>query len=144
MITKEEAFDIYKTGRRRIDGIRAFTHLAGPHCRSKVAYNGHFITAQEMRGCNTSQCLKWKTGDWAQVPDDEEFEREGRIFLTGLCDRVLPPNRGNFRAEPPRHGFSQLQADDKPTRVSLTPASLQSHSRAFARLDRPIVRSSVQ
>ncbi|KAF2272679.1 uncharacterized protein EI97DRAFT_405859, partial [Westerdykella ornata] len=58
-------------------------------------YNGHRISADEMRACTTAQFLVSKRLLWDPVwhpdPDDEQFEG-GEHFLSGLSDRVPEVN----------------------------------------------------
>ncbi|TGO21585.1 hypothetical protein BPAE_0211g00050 [Botrytis paeoniae] len=91
MMTNEEA--------RSVQWENKFTHLPGPKCSGSKAYNGNFITAQEMRHCTTAQCLVYKDSNWSPSPDDEDFELEGDVFLSGLGDHV--PSRDMSYVVPP-------------------------------------------
>ncbi|PVH96939.1 hypothetical protein DM02DRAFT_674456 [Periconia macrospinosa] len=65
-------------------------HIAGPSCEYRGAYSGYEISAEEMRGCQTLQCLVRKDSAYPfeQLPDDEEFEIKGSFFLSGLSDHM--------------------------------------------------------
>ena len=89
-------------------------HIAGRECQCPEGYNGHRISAEEMRACTTAQFLVPKQylygGPWNPEPDDEEFEK-GDYFLSGLTD-IVP--RTNSRHSPPvwpnRHGVWRVGA----------------------------------
>ncbi|KAM0128657.1 hypothetical protein ACHAO1_008879 [Botrytis cinerea] len=104
MITEEEARDMQWENN--------FTHLSGPKCSGGKAYNGNFITAQEMRGCTTAQCLVYKDENWSPSPDDESFELEGGVFLSGLGDQVPSRDMGDVELTPVRHGLDNHVAAD--------------------------------
>ena len=70
-------------------------HIAGPNCEDTQSYNGHNISAEEMRTCTAVQCLIEKESqtrnwlpEWTSESDDEDFERESKYFLSGLGDRT--------------------------------------------------------
>lgn len=70
-------------------------HVAGLYCKDTQSYNGNHISVGEMKTCTTVLCLIQKTGRvrnwlsaWVSDPDDEEFERESKHFLSGLDDRI--------------------------------------------------------
>lgn len=104
MITEEEARDMQWENN--------FTHLSGPKCSGGKAYNGNFITAQEMRGCTTAQCLVYKDENWSPSSDDESFELEGDVFLSGLGDQVPSRDMGDVELTPVRHGLDNHVAAD--------------------------------
>lgn len=79
-------------------------HIAGPQCHSRKGYNGHNISAEAMRGCNTWQCLARKPETWIREADDEDFEVTGDFFLTGLSDHMPSRDGGLPEVFPPRHG----------------------------------------
>ncbi|CAH0046505.1 unnamed protein product [Clonostachys solani] len=82
-------------------------HIAGPECESESGYNGHHISVEEMRGCNTMQGLILKHPDWKPEDGDEEFERSGRYYLTGLHDANT--NMDSYDpCTPTRHGCSSV------------------------------------
>lgn len=64
-------------------------HIAGPRCRLKHGYSGHEISTLEMRNCQVAQALvrKPKMLKFEPLPDDEDFERTGDFFLSGLTER---------------------------------------------------------
>ncbi|TGO51559.1 hypothetical protein BOTNAR_0352g00070 [Botryotinia narcissicola] len=98
MMTNEEA--------QSVQWENKFTHLPGPKCSGSKGYNGNFITAQEMRGCTTAQCLVYKGNDWSPSPDDEDFELEGDVFLSGIGDHVPSRDMGDIVLTPARHGLA--------------------------------------
>jgi hypothetical protein len=67
-----------------------------------------------MRLCNTSQYIVEKNSRlhrlpiWTPEPDDEDFERESKYFLSGLADRTAGLD-GDCTSYPDRHG---LRGDD--------------------------------
>ncbi|CAI6069589.1 unnamed protein product [Clonostachys chloroleuca] len=90
-------------------------HIAGPDCESESGYNGHHISVEEMRGCNTMQGLIVKDPDWEPEDGDEEFESSGRYYLTGLHDANTNLD-SHDSCTPTRHGCScvspALDSDD--------------------------------
>ncbi|ETS87757.1 hypothetical protein PFICI_01585 [Pestalotiopsis fici W106-1] len=92
-----------------------YEHISGgPNCQWRVdrrlVFNGHFISADEMRGCNTVQCFVAKSDNWVPEPDDQKFEISGRFFLSGLGYQWA--RQGNWRASvcPPRHDIEDVKA----------------------------------
>jgi hypothetical protein len=61
-------------------------NIGGPGCVDCRGYSGHRISLAEMKGCRAIQCLLMKTIDWKPEPDDQDFELDGRVFLTGVGD----------------------------------------------------------
>lgn len=58
-----------------------------------------------MRGCRVLQCLNRKGPDFTPAPDDEDFERTGEWFLTGLIDGMPEAEmRFDNDVKPARHG----------------------------------------
>ncbi|KAL3418165.1 hypothetical protein PVAG01_09880 [Phlyctema vagabunda] len=90
-----------------------YEHVAGPNCRNRNGYNGHLVTAQEMRGCNILQCLMRKNTSWVRQPDDLDFEVESECFLSGISEH-MPSRDIDFPIMfPPRHGLDDtVNADD--------------------------------
>ncbi|KIN03069.1 hypothetical protein OIDMADRAFT_102868 [Oidiodendron maius Zn] len=89
-----------------------YEHIAGPNCQDYQGYNGNLISVEEMRGCNTLQCLMWKNDDWQAEPDDMEFELSSRCFLTGISDHMPSRDVGGLIVIPARHGEKCPWADD--------------------------------
>jgi hypothetical protein len=89
-------------------------HIAGPGCESRNGYSGHEISAEEMRGCQTAQCLVRKPGGWSfdSLPDDESFETDGKFFLSGLTDHMPSRDYGRPQFTPPRHGCDEASAEN--------------------------------
>ena len=94
-----------KTEQRRIE------HLAGPGCQHPHGYCGFNVTAEEMRGCTTNQCLVRKPSEWEPQPDSYDFERKSNYFLSGLSSYMKPRLDNNPWYTPPRHGVEQLSPD---------------------------------
>jgi hypothetical protein len=83
-------------------------HIAGVDCNHGHGFNGNVISAEEMRLCNTAQYIVKDNRELDQSPesDDEDFEREGKYFLSGLADRTSSPE-GDCSVYPQRHGLSK-------------------------------------
>lgn len=93
------------------DSIAMWTmeHLAGPDCPCEGAYNGNFISAEEMLGCCTCQCLIPKPQFTVPELDDADFESNSDFMLTGLSDNMPIRSRvGLFFPE--RHGLGSCIA----------------------------------
>lgn len=89
-------------------------HIAGPKCEDTQGYNGHHISAEEMRTCTAVQCLIEKASEmrdwlpeWAPEPDDQDFERASNYFLSGLGDRIGSWEDDGF-CSPRRHNVGEL------------------------------------
>jgi hypothetical protein len=89
-------------------------HVAGPNCVDSQAYNGNHISVEEMRLCNTVQCLIEKESqtrdwlpEWDSESDDEEFEGESSHFLSGLGDRI-GSWEDDAHCSPERHDVGEL------------------------------------
>ncbi|KAK4549027.1 hypothetical protein LTR36_007483 [Oleoguttula mirabilis] len=122
-------------------------HVAGPGCVANSGYNGHNISAEEMRGCLISQCLVRKPPHGATLryrpdTDDEAFERDGSFFLSGLSDHMPSRDYDFPTVYPPRHGCDQphaenyLYAEEQAEEYAMPfhPACLEVYKRA-SRLD---------
>ncbi|KAG8671981.1 hypothetical protein FPOAC2_05346 [Fusarium poae] len=94
-----------------LDTDHLLEHIAGPNCNQTIAYNGHRISAEDMKGCNTFQCLVYKPEDWQPQSDDQEFEVKGNYFLSGLGDDMPSQNTNWPGIFPARHGTVSLQVD---------------------------------
>lgn len=106
----------------------------GPDVRSFQGhgYDGTRINAEEMSGCNIAQCLvpkSYRNYDdlyvprWEPESDDQNFERQGKFFLSGLSDNMRSRDSGwtqEFRL--PRHKRPYIAADNCVFNVSRTPA----------------------
>lgn len=90
-------------------------HIAGPKCKHTGGYSGHEISAEEMRGCQTAQCLVRKPNNgpkFQPLPDDEDFEKDGEFFLSGLTDH-MPSRDENFpTVTPARHDCEEPHAEN--------------------------------
>lgn len=98
----------WKTG---WDKCRELEHLAAPRCEHSSGYCGFDISAEEMKGCSTVQCLVKKTPEWTTDSDDQEFELHDKYFLSGLCGQMPSRDMGGPTMTPPRHGAEYLYAD---------------------------------
>jgi hypothetical protein len=89
-------------------------HIAGPGCNIIEGYSGHEISAEEMRGCQTLQCLVRKPGGYvfSPLPDDEDFEKTGGYFLSGLSGHMPSRDYSTPRVKPVRHGREEPDADN--------------------------------
>jgi hypothetical protein len=89
-------------------------HIAGPGCKNLHGYKGHEISVEEMRGCQTSQCLVRKPRGWTYdpLPDDEDFERNGEFFLSGLSDHMPSRDYASPVVTPERHGCREPHAEN--------------------------------
>lgn len=85
-------------------------HIAGPGCVNTAGYSGHRISVEEMKGSRTMQCLSSKDERWIPCSDDEDFELQGSVFLSGLCDQVPAGDIGCPDVVPGRHGCTQPNA----------------------------------
>ncbi|KXT02359.1 hypothetical protein AC578_185 [Pseudocercospora eumusae] len=101
----DEKYEYVITG---IDRNTELEHIAGPNCTYN-AYSGHYISADEMRGCRTYQCLIRKPCDWTPAEDDEAFEHSSQFFLSGISDD-MDPRHTRFRNQlhPPRHNSKMI------------------------------------
>jgi hypothetical protein len=86
-------------------------HIAGPKCLDDRGYNGHNIAVYEMKGSTTYQCLAFKSPDWEPESDDEEWEEESEVFLTGIGDRFPSRDMACPNVYPARHGWDEGEAD---------------------------------
>lgn len=93
------------------DKCHELEHLAGPRCEHSSGYCGFNISAEEMKGCTTVQCLVKKTPEWTRESDDQDFELHDKYFLSGLCGQIPPRPLGPLKMVPPRHGAEYLYAD---------------------------------
>jgi hypothetical protein len=92
--------------------LQRLEHVPSHDCEQMSAYNGNAISAEAMLGCNTAQCLVRKTSHWKQELDDEDFEVEGRFFLSGLSDKMPSTDMNIPSFFPPRHGIIEQNADN--------------------------------
>lgn len=107
---------------------RHVEHIAGPGCIHGLGYSGHEITVEEMRGCQTAQALVRKPKmpksepvssnedsdkyDFESLPDDEDFERTGEFFLTGLSKAVPSRDCNHPTVTPARHDCEEPEMDN--------------------------------
>lgn len=114
-IPNDQSRDSLKKGVSDRDSEDFIEHIAGPDCVSTAGYNGNKISVEEMRPCTTSQCVVDRKGeahdDIAEPlppePDDEDFERGSKYFLTGLLEKCGSwEDIDNGSVYPPRHGFT--------------------------------------
>jgi hypothetical protein len=89
-------------------------HIAGPGCNNENGYSGREISAAEMRGCQTVQCLVRKPKGYIfdDLPDDEDFETTGEFFLSGLSDYMPSRDYDSPRVTIARHGCDRPHAEN--------------------------------
>ncbi|KAG9497420.1 hypothetical protein J7337_010281 [Fusarium musae] len=87
-------------------------HIAGPECEYNGAYNGNHISAEAMKGCQTSQCLVPRGNDWQPEINDQDFETSGKFFLSGLSDDMPSRDMGWPSVSPARHGMDDVRAEN--------------------------------
>lgn len=79
-------------------------------------YNGWRISVEQMRGCNTLQCLVNKSQveeGWKPEPgDDPCIEADGSYFLSGLSDFMPSRDTRYPDVYPPRHGCEDPGAEN--------------------------------
>lgn len=109
--TDDHASDSGKSGSTDWNECQELEHLAGPRCEHASGYCGFNISAEEMRGCTTVQCLVVKTSEWTPEPDDQDFELTGKYFLSGLCGQMPSRDIGGPTMTPPRHGAEDIYPD---------------------------------
>jgi hypothetical protein len=101
---------------RNVNGESRYEHIAGPDCVHEGGYSGHAIPADEMKYCTTIQCIvpyinqnREPFNDPGPELDDEEFERRGVYYLSGLGDRcgsweddcsIFPARHGCYEVNP--------------------------------------------
>ncbi|KAF4971326.1 hypothetical protein FZEAL_9876 [Fusarium zealandicum] len=95
-----------------IERVAELEHIAGRHCKMTKGYNGHYISVEAMRGCNTFQCLVRKPNRWESEPNDEEFETRGDFFLSGLSDVMASRDGSHSPVFPERHGCREPYAEN--------------------------------
>lgn len=79
-------------------------HIAGKECISTDGYSGHRIALEEMKGCDTFQCLVPKAHWWSgPLSDDEDFEIHDDFFLSGLVDFMNSKDLRPKECSPQRH-----------------------------------------
>lgn len=108
----EDLRGVSKQGRTKIlkrlrdaEDEHCLEHVAGPECGAGDGYHGNRISVEEMRTCSTMQGLVAKPPSWEPEDGDEDFERSGRYFLSGLVDSIT--NIDGLYSEssyPKRHG----------------------------------------
>ncbi|KAH8662381.1 hypothetical protein BX600DRAFT_319071 [Xylariales sp. PMI_506] len=113
---------------------QALEHIAGSlGCRFNNSldcgggFNGHAISAEDMRGCNTIQCLVRKPEGWVPEPDDKDFEQRGDYFLSGLSDYMPSRDDRSPKVFPHRHGYDMVKAEN----VMWEPSRLEQYAMPF-------------
>jgi hypothetical protein len=114
-------------------------HVAGPGCKDNRGYNGHYISAEEMKGCCNYQCLAYKELNWVPEPDDQDFELRGRYCLTGIGDRFPSRDMDSPSVVPARHDWDRVNADTYNYTVTFTLA-LPGNSSADFLLSREVAQ----
>jgi hypothetical protein len=90
-------------------------HIAGPGCRRKEGYNGNNVSAEEMIGSCTVQCLVRKDVHWRPEPtdsNDEEFKPDSKYFLSGLGGHMQSRDMGGVKLAPRRYNLAEEQYPD--------------------------------
>lgn len=89
-------------------------HLPSPSCTFASGYNGHRISAEEMKGCRANQCLAKKSftlvsnqKEWEPEDDDQDFELESDYFLTGAGEGSDAESDVE-QITPVRHGVERI------------------------------------
>ena len=98
--------------------VKQEEHIAGHNCICSYKYSAHRISLAKMKGCWTVQWLVPKDVDWMPESDDEDFETDGKAFLTGIGDGRRPraPLENSY---PVRHGIAGIELYVKcPNRIS--------------------------
>lgn len=92
-------------------------HISGPGCVDGRGYSGHWISLEEMNGCRAAQFLLLNGPDWRPESDDQDFELESQVFLTGIADGSpdLAPLAGLFSV---RHASAIVPANQRTSDVS--------------------------
>ena len=103
--SNEEDFSVLFAKYQRIE------HLAGPGCLHPSGYSGARISAEQMRGCTTVQCLVRKTSDWSPEQGDQDFELASDYFLSGLSATMPSRDVSGPETLPKRHGVDILYPD---------------------------------
>lgn len=95
-----------------IDGL--WEHIAGPKCVHTGAYTVNSISLEEMRGCTTAQalCLKSETEQTLEATDDEPWERNGKLFLSGIGDNSQSRDWGWLNVHPARRDRQEVHAEE--------------------------------
>ena len=88
-----------------------YQHVAGPECTSVSGYSGHRISMEEMKGCRALQALVKKGQGWEPEDDDEDFEIEGELYLSGISERG-PERAWAENIRPARHGYDIMFIDN--------------------------------
>lgn len=110
-ISFETPSDIGPLDKFRDEPQGHFEHVAGPGCSRYNGYKGHIIQASEMYGCKTIQCLVPKPPNWRPEPDDMDFERQSRFFLSGLSDHMPSRDMDRPQFQPQRNGLEWAEAE---------------------------------
>lgn len=82
-------------------------HIAGPECTNTGGYNGHNISAEEMMGSGTVQCLVRKTPEWQPEAADQDWELFSEYFLSGLACHMESRDASGAICLPIRHGLEE-------------------------------------
>lgn len=103
-----------------------YEHIAGPTCQHLGGYHGDKISAEEMRGCTTIQCLIAKPDDRQPLRDDLAFEQVSAYHLTGLAEDITSSGKVEF-SPPPRHWVYDIVAgnDTNPIQVRISSPKIE-------------------
>ncbi|KAF7557004.1 hypothetical protein G7Z17_g1005 [Cylindrodendrum hubeiense] len=86
-----------------------YEHIAGPNCQHPGGYHGDSVSAEEMTGCTTIQCLIGKSDFWQPLRDDLTFEQTSAYHLSSLGQDITSGGIVQF-SPPPRHWVYQIVA----------------------------------
>ncbi|OCK80677.1 hypothetical protein K432DRAFT_38253 [Lepidopterella palustris CBS 459.81] len=101
-----------KSNLNRYQKCLNYEHLAGPNCIHARGHNGCKITAAQMKGCDTIQCLVRKPPNWTPEPDDQDWELTSNYFLSGLSGHMPSRDICGSTHIPPRHRAEKLNPDN--------------------------------
>jgi hypothetical protein len=111
---KSAKLNHWHNGKRGYHNGRDVEHIAGPRCEDWNGYSGYDISVEEMRGCQTAQCLVRKPRGlkFEPLPDDQDFEKDGDFFLSGLTDHMPSRDSGFPQLTPARHNCDEPHAEN--------------------------------
>jgi hypothetical protein len=121
--------EAYNYMKRAQEATEKLEHIAGHGCKNTQGYHGGRISMEEMRNCQTVQCLLGKNDEWALESGDLDCEFESNSYLTGLDDH-MPSSGGIIRFTPVRHGArdgdATVEFHGRPVRIiPFDPCSLR-------------------
>lgn len=120
---------VSETSQHYVD--RLWEHIAGPRCVQAGAYTANSLSMVEMQGCTTAQalCLKSETEQVLQETDDEPWERDGKLFLSGIGDNMQSRDCGWLNVHPARRHRDEVHAEEY--LWAFDPDAVNNYSMAF-------------